>query len=259
MKGEGGRSWSSSASSLFSQGTQPESPTASMPDEGSDGSSASEDDSESNGKSKVGSNDRESDSGGSSDDESSSSSESGSGEASDDEGTQQGGSDSEGEGSDSEVEGSDTGGGNSPSKSNHAESPPKVSPPAKKALEVNLNTSQTLSLPDLDSKDSKEEWKAKWCQDACLLDAILASGGTKRLVRATCNGMSMTKTYDHADPCKEAKCPDQLGPPLDYMTSCGVFKPKKASEYDLCHFYQVGSLGTYQSFPNPVHLQPISR
>ena len=64
--------------------------------------------------------------------------------------------------SDSETEGSDTGGSNSPSKSDHTESPPKASPPAKKALEVNLNTSQMLSLPDLDSKDSEEEWKAKW-------------------------------------------------------------------------------------------------
>ena len=46
-------------SSLFSRGTQPESPAASMPDEGSDGSSASEDDSESNGKGEVGSDDRD--------------------------------------------------------------------------------------------------------------------------------------------------------------------------------------------------------
>ena len=92
MKGEGGRSWSSSASSLFSWGTQPESPTASVPDEGSDGSSASEDDSESDGKGEVGSDDGDSDSGGSSDDESFGSSKSGSEEASNDEGAQQGGS-----------------------------------------------------------------------------------------------------------------------------------------------------------------------
>ena len=77
-KGEGGRSWSSSTSSLFSRGTQPESPAVSIPDEGSNGSSASEDDSESNGKDEAGSDDRDSDSSGSSDDECSSSSESGS-------------------------------------------------------------------------------------------------------------------------------------------------------------------------------------
>ena len=56
---------------------------------------------------------------------------------------------------------------------------------------------------------------------------------------------------DHADPCKEAKSPNQLGPPLDYMMSCGVFKPKKTSEYDLCHFYQVGLSGDLPEFPLP--------
>ena len=44
-------------------------------------------------------------------------------------------------------------------------------------------------------------------------------------------------TYDYADPCKEAKCPDPLSPPLDYMRIRGVFEPKKTSKYDLCHFY----------------------
>ena len=106
-KGEGRRSQSSSTSGLFSWGTQQESPTTSMPDEGSNGSSKSDDDSESNGKGEVGSDNGDSDSGGSSDDGSSSSNGSDSGEVSDDEGAQQGGSDNEGEGSDSEAEGSD--------------------------------------------------------------------------------------------------------------------------------------------------------
>ena len=48
-KGEGRRSRSSSASSLFSWGTQKESPVFSIPDEGSNGSTTSEDDSESDG------------------------------------------------------------------------------------------------------------------------------------------------------------------------------------------------------------------
>ena len=34
-------------------------------------------------------------------------------------------------------------------------------------------------------------------------------------------------TCDHMDPSKEAKSPDLLGPPLDYMASCRVFEPKK--------------------------------
>ena len=83
MKGKGGRSPSSSASSLFSRGTQPESPAASVPDEGSNGSTTSEDDSESNGEGEAGSGDGDSDSSASSADESSSSNKSDSGEASD--------------------------------------------------------------------------------------------------------------------------------------------------------------------------------
>ena len=93
--------------------------------------------------------------------ESSGSSESGSKEATDNEGDQQNGSDNEGKGSGNEMEGSDAGDSSSPSPSDHAESPPEASPPVKKAPEVNLNTSQMLSLPDLDSKDLEEEQKTK--------------------------------------------------------------------------------------------------
>ena len=239
-----------------SQGTQPESPTASDPDEGSGGSSASEDGSESDGEGEAGSNGRASDSGSSSDDESSGSSESGSEEASDNEGTQQDGSDNEDEGSGSEMEGSDAGGGSSPSKSDHAESPPKASPPAKKGPEVNLNTSQTLSLPDLDSKDSEEERKTNWCRDARLLEKDFGKWWDQKISEGLRHWDEHDKiTCDHADPCKEAKSPNQLGLPLDYMMSHGVFKPKKTSEYDL----KWGSLETYQSFPCPVHLQPVSK
>ena len=56
-------------------------------------------------------------------------------------------------------------------------------------------------------------------------------------------------TCDHVVPCKEAKSPDPLGPPLDYMVSCGVSEPKKTSKYDLCHFYQVGLSGDLPEFP----------
>ena len=169
-KGGGGRFQSNSTSSLFSQGAQQESPTASDPDEGSGGSSVSEDDSEFDGEGEAGSNHGASDSGGSSDDESSGNSKSCSEEATDNEGAQQDGSDNEGKGSGSEMEGSDAGGNSSPSESDHAESPSKTSPPAKKAPEVNLNTSKMLLLPDLDSKDSEEEQKTKQHRDAHLLD-----------------------------------------------------------------------------------------
>ena len=169
MKGGGARSQSSSASSLFSWGTQPECPAASDPDEGSSGSSASEDDNESDCEGEACSDDEASDSGSNSDDESSSSSKSGSEEASDNEGNQQDGSDNEGKGSSSEMEGSGAGGSSSPSKSDHAESLPKASPPVKKAPEVNLITSQMISLHDLDSKDPKEQ-NTKQHRDAHLLD-----------------------------------------------------------------------------------------
>ena len=58
-------------------------------------------------------------------------------------------------------------------------------------------------------------------------------------------------TCDHADPCKEVKSPNQLGPPLHYMMSRRVFKPKRTSEYDLCCFYQVGLSGDLPEFPSP--------
>ena len=56
---------------------------------------------------------------------------------------------------------------------------------------------------------------------------------------------------DCMDPCKEAKYPDPLGTPMYYMESCDVFKPIKTSEYDLCHFYQVGLTGDFPEFPEP--------
>ena len=65
-------------------------------------------------------------------------------------------------------------------------------------------------------------------------------------------------TCDHMEPGKEAKCPNPLGMPLDYMESCGVFKSIKMSEYDLCFFYKVGLRGIFQSSPHPVSLPPIT-
>ena len=58
-------------------------------------------------------------------------------------------------------------------------------------------------------------------------------------------------TCDHTDPTKKAKSPDPLGSPIDYMESCDVFKPMKASKFDLCHFYQVGESGDIPKFPKP--------
>ena len=227
--GRGGRSWSSSMSNLFSWGTQPESPATSNPDEGSGGSSVSEDDNESDGEGKAGSDDGASDSGSDSDGESPRSSESGREEASDNKGTQQDGWTMKVRGLEVRWRGQVL---------EVTAAPPGLI--MQRAClkhshqQVNLNTFQTLLLPDLDY--------TSWTKTS-------VSGGTKRLVWASDNGMSMT--CDHADPCKEAKSPNQLGPPLDYMMSCGVFNPKKTSKYDLCCFYQVGLSGDLPKFPSP--------
>ena len=56
---------------------------------------------------------------------------------------------------------------------------------------------------------------------------------------------------NHADPHKRAKHPDPLGAPIAYMESKDAFKPIKTSEYGLCHFYQVGTMGEFSPFPKP--------
>ena len=63
--------------------------------------------------------------------------------------------------------------------------------------------------------------------------------------------MHDTMTCGHTDPCKEAKFPDPLGLPLEYMKHCRVFDPKKTNEYDLCQFYQVGLSEDLLDFPSP--------
>ena len=109
-----------------------------------------------------------------------------------------------------------------------------------------------LSLPELDSKDSEEEQKTKQHRDANLLDKDLSKWQDQKISEGHQQWDMHDKiTYDHTDPCKEAKCPDPIGPPLDYMMSCRVFKPKKTSEYALCRFYQVGCSRDLPEFPLP--------
>ena len=109
-----------------------------------------------------------------------------------------------------------------------------------------------LSLPDLDSKDLEKEWKTKWHRDACLLDKDFGKWWDQKINEDLRQWDEHDKmTCDHTDPCKEVKSPNQLGPPLDYMMRCGVSKPKKTSEYDLCRFYQVGLSGDLPEFPSP--------
>ena len=116
----------------------------------------------------------------------------------------------------------------------------------------NPNTCQMLSLPDLDSKESEEEWKIQWCRDACLLDKKFGEW-LDHMISKGHNGWNMCDMMicDHTDPCKEAKFPDPVGLPLEYVKHCGVFDPKKTNECDLCYFYQVGLSGDLPDFPLP--------
>ena len=122
----------------------------------------------------------------------------------------------------------------------------------KEAKGGNPNSSQTLSLADLNSKDTEEEWKVQQCKVARLLDRnfgmwhdhMISEGHTEW-------NKHDTMICDHADSCKEAKFPDPTGPPLDYMKYCRVFKCKKTNEYDLCRFYQVGLSGDLPNLPSP--------
>ena len=109
-----------------------------------------------------------------------------------------------------------------------------------------------LSLPELDSKDSEEEQKTKRRRDASLLDKDLSKWQDQKISEGHQQWDIHDKmTCDHTDPCKEAKSPDPIGPPLDYMMSRRIFKPKKTSEYALCHFYQVGRSQDLPEFPLP--------
>ena len=64
--------------------------------------------------------------------------------------------------------------------------------------------------------------------------------------------MNDTMTCDHVDPCKQAKFPDPISLPLEYMKHCGVFGAKKTNKYDLCCFYQVGLSRDLPDFPSPL-------
>ena len=117
-----------------------------------------------------------------------------------------------------------------------------------------------VSLPDLDSKDSEEEQKTKRHMAVHCLDKDFSEWQDKRISEGFQQWNKHDKmTCDHADPCKEAKSPDPLGLPLDYMVSCGVFEPKKTSVYDLFCFYQVGLSGDLPEFPSPCEPTPCEQ
>ena len=124
----------------------------------------------------------------------------------------------------------------------------KKAHPSRKTTETDLNT----TLPELDSKDSEEEWKTSHCSFAHHIDADFSMWRDKKISQGLKQWDERDKmTCDHAEPGKEVKCPDPLGVPLDYMESYGVFKSIKTSEYNLCCFYKVGLSGDFPEFPTP--------
>ena len=157
-KTEKERSCSSSASCTHSQGTKPKSLVASGGEDGHDSDSAFQEGNESEEKDEADSDgrapgDSEGSDGGSSDRDGSGSS----GKISDADGQDED-SDGETDESGSETEESDTESCSSSSEADD-ESLTKAIPPTKRTSGSNPNISQTLSLPDVDSKDLKEEWK----------------------------------------------------------------------------------------------------
>ena len=250
-KTEKERSCSSSTSNTHSQETKSESLVTSDSEGGLNSDSASQEGNESEEKVEVDSNS------GAQDD-----SEGLDGDSSDKEGpggsskiTEADGQDKDSDGemdeSSSVTEESDTDSSSSSSDSDD-ETLTKATPPVKKTSGSNPNTSQMLSLPDLDSKDLEEQQKTQQCKDAHLLDGKFGKWWDQMISQGHNEWhMHDTMTCDHADPWKGAKFPDHLGPPLEYMKHCGVFDPKKTNEYNLCQFYQVGLSRDLLDFPTP--------
>ena len=124
--------------------------------------------------------------------------------------------------------------------------------PNRKTVETDPNSSQSISLPKFDSKDSEEECRTSHHGFAHCMDVDFGVWRDKKISEGLKQWGEWDKmTCDHAEPGKEVKYPDPLGAPLAYMESHEVFKPIKMSEYDLCHFYQVGLSGDFPEFPTP--------
>ena len=160
---------------------------------------------------------------------------SGGGGESEDGGSQHRNSSGEVEESCSEAEES---GSESSSCSSESEAEAKKTWPDRKTSEPDPNTSQPISMPELDSKESKEEWKTNCHGFAHCMDTDFSTWRVKKISEGLKQWDEWDKmTCNHADPCKEVKYPNPLGAPLDYMESPSIFKPIKTSEYSLCCFY----------------------
>ena len=54
---------------------------------------------------------------------------------------------------------------------------------------------------------------------------------------------------DHGEAHKELPHQDPVGPPLDYMKACRVFKARKTNAYNLCCFYHINASREFPTFP----------
>ena len=139
------------------------------------------------------------------------------------EGSNQAGSGSEcGEScSDNEESGSGSGSGSSAPESE--EETPKTKPdklPPEASSEADPNALQTISIPEVNDKDSEGEWRNNCCNFAHSQDVdfgqwrdCMISEGHKEWAKQD------KMTCDHADPNKKVKHPDPHGVPIAYMES----------------------------------------
>ena len=230
------RSCSNSTSSTCSQEVKPKSPAGSGGEDSNGSHSTSQEGSETDEEDEASSNGKASGDGEGSDGRSSDSEGSGSnGEIADVADLEAEGSDAECSSSSSETD------CEIPTRAATLAKETKGGTPMKEAKGGNPNSSQTLSLAYLDSKDTEEEWKLQQHKDAQLLDRNFSMWHDRMISEGHAEWNKCdTMICDHMDPCKEAKFPDPTSPPLDYMKHCGVFKSKKTNKYDLCHFYLRG-------------------
>ena len=199
------RSCSSSVSSTHSQEVKPKSPAGSGGKDSDDNDSTSQEGNETDEEDEANSNgeapgDREDSDSKSSDSEDSNG---GSEIADHNKGAKE--SNSKAEGSDAESDSS--------SSETDGEIPTRAATPAKEtkggtlmkeAKGGNPNSSQTLSLPDLDSKDTEEEWKVQQCKDAQLLDRNFGEWHDRMISEGHAEWKKHdTMICDHTDPCKE--------------------------------------------------------
>ena len=162
---------------------------------------------------------------------------------------------SEGKESGSKNKESGSGSGCSSSTPESKEETPEAKPdrvPTEVPSKVGLNASQTPSLPEINDQDSEDEQRSNCYNFACAQDVDFSAWRDHEISESHEEWAKWDKmTCDHMGPHKRVKHLDSLDMPVAYMESRDAFKPIKTSEYGLCHFYQVGVMGDFPTFPEP--------